>query len=367
MAALTAHPGSCSWEQSPKRQSPASSAISANVLSSTSSSAQSCSSRIPGVSISRAPAGSGTSSRCVVVCRPRPFALISRVTSSSRPASRLTSVDLPTPDEPSSAIVRPGSRYGSSPSRPSPVSALSAISGTPSATDSTSASSNAGSSATSTLFATTTGVEPLSQAEVRYRSSRRAFRSPPNAVTRNTVSTFAATTCTTVCRPASLRVNAERRGSTASITALRSPSSGLTATQSPTAGSSSSPSFPAGTPPSRPSSVRSSHGPWWRAATRAGIRLSFSNGRNASAKKASQPRSCRFNAISFGLGTKKRPSGRGSSLRSREELASASGGSASEQLSHVEPPSVAGPPQGRRARTRRQWRARPGYWVTTRR
>ena len=43
---------------------------------------------------------------------PAPVLLISAVTSTSRPASRLTSVDLPTPDEPSSAIVRPGARCG---------------------------------------------------------------------------------------------------------------------------------------------------------------------------------------------------------------------------------------------------------------
>ena len=75
------------------------------------------------------------------------------------------------------------------------------------------------------------------------------------------MSTFAATTCSTVRRHASLRVNAVRRGSTASITPLRSPSSVRTATQSPTTGNSSSLSFPAGTPPIRPRAVSSSHGP----------------------------------------------------------------------------------------------------------
>src|SRR5262249_55558232 len=105
--------------------------------------------------------------------------------------------------------------------------------------------------------------------------------------------------------------------------------------QSPTAGSSWSSRRPAGTPPSRPSSVSSSHGPWWRAATRAGIRLSFWKGRNASWKKASQPSSCRFNGISFGLGTKKRPFGRVVSLRSARLSAGAAGGSANEDLSHL--------------------------------
>ena len=64
---------------------------------------------VPGVSRTSPPPGSSTSCRCVVVCRPSPSSSrISRVASSSSPASVFTSVDLPTPDEPSSAIVRPG-------------------------------------------------------------------------------------------------------------------------------------------------------------------------------------------------------------------------------------------------------------------
>jgi hypothetical protein len=51
-----------------------------------------------------------------------------------------------------------------------------------------------------------------------------------------TVSTLAATTCSASAVEASLRANFVRRGSTASIIALRSPGSSRAATQSPTAG-----------------------------------------------------------------------------------------------------------------------------------
>jgi hypothetical protein len=70
----------------------------------------------------------------------------------------------------------------------------------------------------------------------------------------------AATTCSTVRRHASFRVKAERRGKTASTTALRSPASGRAATQSPTTGSSWSARRPAGSPPSRPRAQASSQG-----------------------------------------------------------------------------------------------------------
>ena len=57
----------------------------------------------------------------------------------SSPSSAFTSVDLPTPEEPSRTTVRPGPRYGSSSSRPSPVTELTGWTGTPIATDSISA------------------------------------------------------------------------------------------------------------------------------------------------------------------------------------------------------------------------------------
>ena len=50
----------------------------------------------------------------------------------------MTSDDLPTPDEPSAATVRPAAKYGRSASVPSPVTFETACTGTPIATDSTS-------------------------------------------------------------------------------------------------------------------------------------------------------------------------------------------------------------------------------------
>ena len=91
----------------------ASSSTSPNVSARPSDDSQSCSSRSPGVSTTSPPPGSRTSWRCLVVCRPSPScSRIVCVASSSSPASVFTSVDLPTPDEPSSAIVRPGSEVG---------------------------------------------------------------------------------------------------------------------------------------------------------------------------------------------------------------------------------------------------------------
>ena len=56
--------------------------------------------------MSSAPFRSAWSWRCLVVCRPRPSFRSSPTGISSRPASELTSVDLPTPDDPISTIVR---------------------------------------------------------------------------------------------------------------------------------------------------------------------------------------------------------------------------------------------------------------------
>ena len=70
---------------------------------------------MPGVSISAPPPGSGMSSRCVVVCRPRlSDSRTSAVRRRSSPSRQFTSDDLPTPDDPSSATVRPSARNGRS-------------------------------------------------------------------------------------------------------------------------------------------------------------------------------------------------------------------------------------------------------------
>ena len=67
---------------------------------------------------------------------------------------------------------------------------------------------------------------------------RRTLRSSPNALTRKTTSTFAATTCSTSWSPAALRENAVARSSTAWIVAASASGASSTATQSPTAGKS---------------------------------------------------------------------------------------------------------------------------------
>ncbi len=110
-----------------------------NVSEIPSADSQSCSSRIPGVSRTSPPPGSSTSWRCVVVWRPSPSSSrIVCVASSSSPASVFTSVDLPTPEEPSSAIVRPGARCERIRSSPTPVRLEIAWTGTPKAIASTS-------------------------------------------------------------------------------------------------------------------------------------------------------------------------------------------------------------------------------------
>ena len=69
--------------------------------------------------MSIAPPASGTSSRCVVVCRPRPSTRRSPVAMTSRPASALTRVDLPAPDGPTATSVAPGTSSARSGVEPS--------------------------------------------------------------------------------------------------------------------------------------------------------------------------------------------------------------------------------------------------------
>ena len=82
--------------------------MSANAPATASPVSHSCSSRMPGVSIRMPPPGSSSSWRPVVVCRPRlSDSRTSRVRRRSSPSSALAIDDLPTPDDPSSAAVRP--------------------------------------------------------------------------------------------------------------------------------------------------------------------------------------------------------------------------------------------------------------------
>ena len=121
-------------------------------------------SRSPGVSISSAPPGSRNNSRAVVVCRPLLSASrVGCVACFSSRSNRFTSVDFPTPDDPSNTIVFPGERSASNASIPCPVRALNAITGTPIATRSVYAIRAATSSHSSALFNTITGRTPESQ------------------------------------------------------------------------------------------------------------------------------------------------------------------------------------------------------------
>ena len=111
-AALTAQPGSRSCWQSRNRQPAASAAMSSKA--SATSVSQSCSSRMPGVSMISPPRARATSWRCTLVWRPRAsHSRTSPVGSRSSPMRRLTIDDLPAPDGPRRATVRPGARYAS--------------------------------------------------------------------------------------------------------------------------------------------------------------------------------------------------------------------------------------------------------------
>ena len=83
-----------------------------------------------------------------VVCRPRPSRRRSPVSMTVRPASRFTSVDFPVPEEPSRTKVFAGRSRARTSSMPSPVTLLTAKTGTPTAMLSAS-SSFPGSSQTS--------------------------------------------------------------------------------------------------------------------------------------------------------------------------------------------------------------------------
>ena len=96
--ACTAQPGSWSCAQSWNRHCGASASMSANARRNPSSATHSVTARRPGVSTSTPPSGSSTSSRAVVVCRPRwSLARTSPVACTSAPTSPFTSVDFPTP------------------------------------------------------------------------------------------------------------------------------------------------------------------------------------------------------------------------------------------------------------------------------
>ena len=88
--------------------------MSANTWAMPSAASQRPSAFTPGVSMRMAPPGSTTSSPAVVVWRPRPSASrIDWVRWTSAPARRLSKVDLPAPEAPSTTKVVPGTRSAS--------------------------------------------------------------------------------------------------------------------------------------------------------------------------------------------------------------------------------------------------------------
>ena len=151
-------------------------AMSSKLWSSALSSAHSWSSRMPGLSMSRAPPGIRKSSRRVVVCRPRSsLRRTSRVACTFSSRRRLMSVDFPTPEEPTSTAVSRGRSNDLTSSRPSPSSSsrqLDTNTWAPNAISSISAFRASTASARSVLLSSTAGTAPLSR---RWSSSARAF------------------------------------------------------------------------------------------------------------------------------------------------------------------------------------------------
>src|SRR5829696_5040256 len=273
IAAATAQPGSPRCEQSRKRHRSASSSTSANTLRRPPACSQTRGRRSPGVSITSAPLASGTSSRCVVAWRPRSSPARTGSVRRRSPLRWLSSVVLPTPEEPSRIAVRPCASHASSVAIPLPSTTLTASTGTvPPSAARTSSARPAGSPLRSALESTTSASASASAATVRKRSSRRTLRSRFSDPTTSARSTFAASTCGSPRPWPAARASPPWRGSSAWTT----PDSGSTATQSPTAGRSAAVAAPwiirpDGAPASAPVADSSSSRPRCTAATRAAI------------------------------------------------------------------------------------------------
>jgi hypothetical protein len=93
-----------------------------------------------------------------------PSAARALVAISSVPAKLFSRLDLPTPDEPSSTAVRPGSSRAARASRPFAVTFDTGYTGTPIATLSTASTAAGTSSQRSVFVRTTRGSAPLSHA-----------------------------------------------------------------------------------------------------------------------------------------------------------------------------------------------------------
>ena len=116
---------------------------------------------MPGVSSIRPPPGARNNSRVTVVCRPRlSAARLSRVAWISWPGNRLTSVDLPTPLEPTNATVRPVRMYAASHPRSASFNALQIYTGASPETAIARICSSRASAQTSALFNNTIASGP---------------------------------------------------------------------------------------------------------------------------------------------------------------------------------------------------------------
>ena len=239
----------------------------------------------------------------MVVCRPRPScARTGPVSWASWPRSALTSVDFPTPDEPTIAASEPGGRCPRNASSPAPSRAATATTGAPTARRAASSSARPGrrpgrqqvglrehddglrAAVPREARGTARGVAGSSRRRGRWRA--------------DTTSTLAATGCATTARPAALRASTLVRGSTA--TTVPRPSSGraATATRSPTTGRStaeaaSKRSRPVGSASSSPSAVTTRQRPPTAATTRAGTRSGRPSAASASARRGERPQSGR--------------------------------------------------------------------------
>src|SRR5665213_975754 len=177
---------------------------------------------------------------------------------------------------------------------PSPVAALTAKTSAPTASACAAAARSGTSIAMSAFVSRTTGVAPDCHAIARQRCNSRGRGRPTSGATTNTVSTFAATICETVCRLLLDRSNVDRRGRTAMATV---PSR---ATQSPTAGvptgspglASCSNSRPEGRTRIAAEPVSTVNTPRSTRATRAGVSSmprADDSAATSSAREASQP------------------------------------------------------------------------------
>ena len=124
---------------------------------------------------------------------------------------------LPTPDDPSSAAVRPPRQVRRDLLEPLLELRTEHVDRAHRRAAATTPRRGRRSSPESGLVSSTTGVAPLSRAISRYRSSRRTLKSSSSAMTMKMTSTLAATTCSSVTLPAMRREKRLRRGSTATI------------------------------------------------------------------------------------------------------------------------------------------------------